>query len=208
MTIRREDLDQILEHRAQPSRDLHVGRPAGANLGARDVNEVLPVRRAEDHARLAGGIQHDVGPQVPPPEHAQQSLHLVDREHGRRRIVDRRRERLEPDVDQDAEGEHRILLERPLGSEGHVGAQRLVGDRRRATVQHEQRLVGRDEVADLRHELDHAVVLPRQGDERRQIDRQHDLRPTLMSDEATGRAELVPQLAASPPAPSDADRRP
>ena len=113
---------------------------------------------------------------MPPSEHAEQPVHLVDREHRRRRIVDRRRKRLEPDIDQDPEREHGILFERPLGSEGHRRAQSFVGNRRRATVQDEQRLVGRDEVADLRHELDHTVVLPRQCNERRQIDRQHDLR--------------------------------
>ena len=46
MTGRRQDLDEILEHCAQTSRDLQIVRSAGANLGACDVNEVLPVRRA------------------------------------------------------------------------------------------------------------------------------------------------------------------
>jgi hypothetical protein len=52
-----------------------------------------------------------------PAHDLEQPMHLVDREHGGGGIVDRGRQGLERDVDEDAEREHRVLLERPLAAE-------------------------------------------------------------------------------------------
>ena len=43
--------DQIVEQRPKATRDLHVAGAVGADLGARDADEVLPVRRPVDDAR-------------------------------------------------------------------------------------------------------------------------------------------------------------
>ena len=56
--------------------------------------------------------------------------------------------RLDGDVDQDAQGEGRILLHRALAAERDRAAQQPVVDGGGAAVQPEQRLVDREEVAD------------------------------------------------------------
>jgi hypothetical protein len=53
------------------------------------MDEVLPVRRAEDHARHPDMIANDLAAQVVLAEEAQEAMNLVDGEHRGRRIVDR-----------------------------------------------------------------------------------------------------------------------
>ena len=58
-----------------------------------------------------------------PADGAQQSVELVDREHGSGGIVDRARERLDRDVDDHAEGESGVLLDGALQPHGNGSAQ-------------------------------------------------------------------------------------
>jgi len=48
---------------------------------------------------------------------------LVDGKHGRRRIVDRRRQRFQRNIDQDAKREHRVLLDAAFRPESDQGAE-------------------------------------------------------------------------------------
>ena len=176
----------VLEHRAHAARDLHVGCAAGSDLAARDVDEVLPVRRAEDHPRRARVVADDLAAQLVLAQEAQEAMDLVDGEHCRRRIVDRGRQRLEGDVHQDAEREHGILLERALGAQSHGRAKARVVDRGRAAVQREQGIVRGDEVAHLRHDLDHAAMAAGERDQRREVDREHDARFRVVRDVRAG----------------------
>jgi hypothetical protein len=56
----------------------------------------------------------------------------------------------------------------------------VVVDRRRAAVEHEQRLSGGDKIPHLWHELDDALVALRQCHQRREIDSEHDFRRTFV----------------------------
>ena len=160
VTMRRQGLHQIFQHRAHPPHDLDAARAAMPDFGARQVHVVLPVRRAEDQPQLAGLVAELLAAQVPQPDHPQQAVQLVDGQHRRRRIVDGRRQRLDRDVDQDAEGEGRILLHRALGSEHDGLPQPTVVDGAGAAVQPVQRFVDRQKVAHLRDEFDDPVGLP------------------------------------------------
>ena len=118
-------------------------------------------------------------------------MDLVDGEHGCRRVVDGRRERLQRDVGDDPEREQRILLHRPLGAERDRRLQHAVVDRGGAAVEDEQRLVGRDEITDLGHEFDHPVGPLRLAHQRVQIDGEHDLGVTgVMNDSRALQAAL------------------
>ena len=123
------------------------------------MDEVIPIRRAKNDAERPGGAEDGVGAEIAPARAAQQAVKLVDGEHGGGRVVDRRGERLDRDIDEDANAEQRVLLHRALGAEDDAVAQHLVIDRRGAAVEQEERLIGADEIADLRRELDHAVRL-------------------------------------------------
>ena len=78
------------------------------------------------------------------------------------------------DVDQDAEREQRVLLNRSLDAKGHCRQQVVVSHRHDASVEHEQRLFARDEVADLGNEFDHAVRAASLAHQGLEIDSQHD----------------------------------
>jgi hypothetical protein len=91
MTARRKRLDQVFDHRAQPSYNLQIVRPAESNLLERQMDEVFPVRCPENHAELSGAVQYLVGAQMTAANHAQHAVELVDRENGCGRIVNRRR---------------------------------------------------------------------------------------------------------------------
>ena len=93
------------------------------DLGAAEVHVVFPVRREVDEAQLAGLVEHLLVVQVTQAHQPQQPVQLVDRHYRRRRVVDRRRQGLDRDVDQDAQGEGRILLHGALAAERDRGAQ-------------------------------------------------------------------------------------
>ena len=157
-----------------------------ADLGAGEVHVVLPLRRDEDQAQVAGLVAQDVVVQMAQAHDAQHPVQLVDRHHRGGRVVDRRRQGLDGDVDQDAQGEGRVLLHRALGAERDRGTQPLVVDGDGAAVQAKQRLVDREEVADLRHELDVAVGLAGQRHQARQVDGEHHPRRALVQHDPAG----------------------
>jgi len=84
-------------------------------------------------------------------------MKLVNSDHGGRRIVDCRRQRLERDVDDNSVRKSWILLHRPLKPEGNRRAQIPFIKRSRPAVQFEKRFVSCNKVANLRYKLDHAV---------------------------------------------------
>ena len=82
-------------------------------------------------------------------DEAQQVLEVVEHLHGRRRVVDRRRQRADRDVDHDPDRECRILLDRPLDAERDHRAQPVLRfGAGIAPVDLDQRRARRDEVAD------------------------------------------------------------
>jgi len=91
MTVRRKRLNQILDHRAQPSYNLQIIGSAGSYFAESQMDEVFPVGRPEDHAELAGVVQYSVGAQMTAANHAEHAVQLIDRKNGRGRIIDRRR---------------------------------------------------------------------------------------------------------------------
>ena len=118
----------------------------------------------------------------------EQRLDAVDRLHRRRRVVHRRRQRADGDVDEHAQRERRILVHGPLAREHqHTPRERRVGLPLRA--EQPQRGVGPDVLADRGHDLDERAGLVRQPEQHAPIDRgQHR------------RRAVVPDLAAGPPA--------
>ena len=100
-------------------------------------------------------------------------MDLVDGEHGGRRVVDRRRQRLQRDVDDDAEGERRILFHRPFRAERDGFPDRRVEPTAPA-VDVEQRVALGHEVADLRHDLDDAVLTFGERGEALDVEGEHD----------------------------------
>ena len=169
----RQRRGQVVEHRAQAARDLHLPGAVRADLVTRHLDEILPVRRTVDDARPAVQVADGFAAEVTPADHPQQPVHLVDDEHASGRVVDRRGQGFEGDVHQDPEREHRILFHRPLGAEGDRCAKPRVSDLYAASVQHEERLAEGDEVADLRHELDDSMASDCFAEQRFQVNRKH-----------------------------------
>ena len=84
-------------------------------------------------------------------------MELVNGEYGGSRIIDRRLEGLERDIDDNAKGKCRVLLHGALRSEHSGCSQRSVCDCGCAAVEIEKRFINRDEVPHLRDDLDDAV---------------------------------------------------
>lgn len=103
-------------------------------------------------------------------------MQLVNRENGRRRVIDRRRQGLDGDIDQDAEGKGRILLHRALGSDRDFRPQLTLVDVASAAIQAEQRFIWRQEVTDLRHEFNDPAGLPCLRYQGLQVDSEHRAR--------------------------------
>ena len=109
--MRRQSLNQIFQHRAQAALYLHAVTPILPNLCGGDLHKVFPFRGAVNQPQLTLGICFTSIRQQTLPDVTQKVMNLVDRQHRRRRIVNRWRERFARDIDNDAEGEHRILFE-------------------------------------------------------------------------------------------------
>jgi len=116
MTIGRQGFNQVVEHCAQPTHDLDTGRATRANFRARDIDEVFPVRRAVDHAMRAGMVIEPFQAKPSLANGAQQVIELIDGKNRCGRIVNRRRQGLERDVDQDPLFAYRILFDIALGT--------------------------------------------------------------------------------------------
>src|ERR1700750_1154162 len=98
-------------------------------------------------------------------------MQLIYGNHRRSRVVDRWRERLDRDVDDDAEAEHRILLDGPLRSKRHLAREMPIVDRPAAGAHDQQRPAGCDEIADLWYQFQETAEAPRRRYQRLDIDR-------------------------------------
>jgi hypothetical protein len=87
-----------------------------------------------------------------------------------------------------------VLLHRPLGAERDRGMQPPVVDGDGTAVQAKHRLVDREEVADLRRELDVAVGLAGQRHQARKIDGEHHPGSSLVHHDPAGHAVLDRRL--------------
>src|SRR5262249_24509516 len=83
---------------------------------------------------------------------------------GRGRVIDRRREGLGRDIDDEAKRESWVLLHGSLDTDGNALKQRVIGKAGAAMNAKKWVILG-DEVADLRQEDDDAVVLCAELDE-------------------------------------------
>ena len=119
VTMLWQRLNQVFDHCSQSSGNLHILRAAMPNFGECEVHKIFPIGRPENHEQLARFIRYFVSAQVLVSGLAEQLLKLVDCNHGRCRIIDRRRQSLELDVDHDAECKSGVLLHGPLRPEGH-----------------------------------------------------------------------------------------
>ena len=85
-----------------------------ADLLEREVEHVLPARRAPDEAHVAAGVAGQRRLEVAAGELAHQHLEDVERLDRGRRVVHRRRQGADRGVDHDPHRERRVLLDRPL----------------------------------------------------------------------------------------------
>ena len=157
MTVYRKGLHEILDNGSQAARNLNAVSAAMANLGERQVYEIFPVRRPQDHPQVSGLVQNLVSAQMSPAGSPQQTVKLIYRQYRRRRVIDRRRQCFEREVHYDAIGKGRVLLDRAFWPERDRCAQITLIDCGGAAVKIEQRLVHANKIADLRDEFDHAV---------------------------------------------------
>src|SRR5258706_195044 len=188
MTLFGQRLGEIFDHRAQAAHDLQAVCAAKSDLTEPDVHEIFPVGRAENQPYALIVIHKLVGAQVAQADQAQQAVQLVDGEHGRCRIVDRRRQRLQRDIDQNAKSEQRILLDRALYTEGNQLPQPAIVDRARIAIKVEKRLINGDEVSHLGGELDDAIGALRFGYQRWHVRGQNDAGVAKMINDTLRRA--------------------
>src|SRR5262245_716518 len=120
------------------------------------------------------------------PHGTKHAVKLVDRKNRGGWIVYRRRQRLEGDVNHNTKRKGRVLLHGALGAERQCRTQDIDVEFAVSAIEVEQRLINRDEVADLRDELDDTVPSLGLGLDRIDVDRQNDSRRSLMSNEAFG----------------------
>ena len=121
------------------------------------MDEVFPVGGPEDQTQFAGAIFDGVVAQMALTGQAKQILELIDGENRGRRVVDRGRQCLESDVNDDPERKRRILLRRSFGTKHHRGGQDMLIQVLSSRVHEEQCFPACDEVSHLRHEFNHAV---------------------------------------------------
>ena len=110
---------------------------------------------------------------VEPPgaELRQQVVELVDGHDRRGRIIDRRRERLDGDIDQDAERKGRVLVHRPLALQDHRTKQAPVAHGGGGLEELEERGATADEIARRRHEHHERVGAAGFGDQAGRVER-------------------------------------
>jgi len=160
--MRRKGLHEIFEHRTQSPHDLDAARSTMTDLGASEVHKILPVRRPENEpqfARLIAELLAADEPQADPPK---ETMKLVNGKHGRCRIIDGRRQCFNRNIDQDAQGKGRILIDSTLGPKRNCCPQLTVLDGARAAIQPQQWFIRRHKVAHLGDELYYAVGVSRQ----------------------------------------------
>src|SRR5437588_5538369 len=144
---RGERLQQVFDHRPQPPYNLEMVRTACAYLPDCEMDEILPVRSSENHAQLSGFVEQFVGAQIAFADISQHAMELVYRQHGCGRIIDRRRQRLQRNVDNNAKCKGRILLHSALRPERDRCPQSLFGDHLCAAIKVEQGFINGDKIA-------------------------------------------------------------
>ena len=116
-------------------------------------------------------------------------MELVDRQHGCGGIVDRRRQRLERNVDDNAKGKGGILIHSAFRPERDRCPQSLFVDHPCAAIKIEQGLIDRDKITDLADEFDDAVRSLGIGYQLVKIYRKNDGRRSLMLNDTIWSAE-------------------
>ena len=106
----------------------------------------------------------------------QKPVNLIQGQHGSRRIIDRRRQRLVGNVHHDAKGKTWVLLHRPLGANGDTGPQRADLDGTTAAANAKQRIAPGHEVPNLRHQFDYHLSTFGNRHQAPPVKRQHDAR--------------------------------
>jgi hypothetical protein len=102
--------------------------PVAADLDQPELDVVGPAGRRHEPARRPAGVDDERRPRVAGGELDEQRLDPVERLDRGRRVVDRRRQRADGDVDEHAERERRVLVDRPLAREHeHAPGQIPVG---------------------------------------------------------------------------------
>ena len=166
-------LRELLEHRAQATHDLDRRGAVLADLRHAQREVVGPASDGDDEpARHVVERRARVG-EIDLTDLAKQVLEVVDHLHGGRRIVHRRRQRADRDVDHDPHRERRILLDRALDTERDHRAQlrcSAAGSAARP-VDLDERRACRDEVADRMAKDDEALVRVRPAPEPVHVDR-------------------------------------
>ena len=143
--LRQDRLRELLEHRAQATHDLDRRGAVLADLRHAQREVVRPASDGDDEP--AGHVveRRPRVREIDLTDLAKQVLEVVDHLHRGRRIVHRRRQRTDRDVDHDPHRERGILLDRALDTERDHRAQLRLGSR-----------VGRSAV-----DLDERRALPR-----------------------------------------------
>src|SRR5579872_4416846 len=104
-------LHQVFNHGPQPPYDLQIVGAARTNLTESKMNKIFPIWRSEYQPQLSGPVHDLVGAQITLADRAQHAVKLIDRQHGGGRVVDRRRQRPDGDVDHDPKRKGRILID-------------------------------------------------------------------------------------------------
>ena len=102
------------DQRAHATHHLDRGRAVVADLVEREDDEVVPGRHGVDEAQASPVASRHAPAREPPPAEADEEvLDLVEGLDRGGRVVDRRRQRADRDVDEQADRVLRVLLERP-----------------------------------------------------------------------------------------------
>jgi hypothetical protein len=112
--VGRYRIGQPKERRLQPAHHLHRTGAVVANLVECQHQIVLPCWHRKNETQNAIRIVAITRVQIVPSQPAQQVLDLVDSLDRRGRIVNRRRQRLDGDINEQPNGIFRILLRRPF----------------------------------------------------------------------------------------------
>ena len=129
--------------------DMEPAAPPACAAGAvmadfRDgqADKIDPVRRPVAQVRRAGDGRRATWPasRLALADVHQESVNLIQCQHGGRRIVNARRQSLVGDVHHDAKRKTRVLFHRPLGTDGDTGTQSAGLDGTTAAVYAKQRI--------------------------------------------------------------------
>src|SRR4029077_13590300 len=137
--------------------------------------KVLPVWRVENDAQLPIAVEYPIVAQLPAAYRAQQSLELIDGDDSGGRIVNRWRQRLEGDINNDAKVKGGILFDGALAPKCHLATQKtIVYSGNSGAAQMKQLVARRDEITDPWYQFDNRIRFFRFFDQRIKINGNHD----------------------------------